>query len=252
LIRFRLVEDERRYIALRTELYVRLAQSGADVSAIADILRNLGKIESFSYAEGIRQGVIAMSAQTGDAVDTSALDVHHQLYGHADTPLHEVERMEGIAGYGVCEERPWEFAPLTLGEAKKYYAAPVPSARAEDCLEDLQEPSRGKTLAEIFSEEVAEDATDEHLHRVASPDFLDRVREELLNAQRTFESWSDLIYHLHRATGVDAGALDLQLSTAEGRAVLDQAGFFNLSPDETFDMARYFEESPVRIQQDEP
>ena len=78
---------------------------------------------------------------------------------------------------------------------------------------------------------------------MSSPDFLDRVREELSAAEKSgieFPKWEDLIFHLHRTLGIDAGALDLQLSTHEGRAVLDQAGFFDFPPP-MFDMARFIE-----------
>jgi hypothetical protein len=304
LIRFRLVEDERRYIALRTELYLRLSQAGAPVAVVADVLRNLGKIESFAYSEGIRQGAVAaMVAPAGKA----ALDLHYEVYGHADTPLREVEKKLGCTGtLGVFEEMPLEFAPLTLGEAKKYYtekqavevgvlAAEVEGllaagekVRADlrremklDVLDDEEihtrydaafdaahddlppfpedQDRRGDAAADDLFFDATErpadaveatpralDDSNEHLREVSSPDLLDRIRDELLAAQEggeVFKTWEDLIMHLHLFFGIDAGALDLQLSTHEGRTVLQQAGLFGFPPD-AFDMARFMDALP--------
>lgn len=278
-IRFRLVEDERRYLALRAELYMRLSHSGATAAVLADVLRNLGKIESFAYAEGIRQGAVAVEL-TNSCEDRSALVRHHEAYGSADTPLREVEKNKwnSRGTHGVFEEQPLEFAPLTLAEAKVHYAAeaatapppPTESAtrqrtaiseilgsetEAEQNSADVPELSQETHAAllddedNLFAEPVrgrrpeGDPQADEHLYEVSSPDLLDRVRDELKVAQDSgvpFPTWEDLIFFLHRTLGVDAGALDLQLSTHEGRAVLDQAGFFDFPPP-VFDMARFIE-----------
>lgn len=279
MIRFRLIEDERRYLLLRAELYLRLSQSGVDAAVLSDVLRNLGKIESFAYAEGIRQGAVAHAGSDEQTVGFSALDLHHAVYGHADTPLREIEkkRWGSDATAGVFEELPLEFAPLTLTEAKRLYAAKEEKQAKVDVSALLADGERVR--AEIRREFVLDDAplpddadrrngaeddllfdiidvrrpegddmANEHLYEVSSPDFLDRVRDELLAAQEggaTFKQWEDLIYHLHIALGIDAGALDLQLSTHEGRAILDQAGFFNFPPaSESFDMARFLDVLP--------
>lgn len=257
MIRFRLIDDERRYLILRTELYLRLSQSGADVSVLSDVLRNLGKIESFVYAEGIRQGAVAATVCDEEL---AALDLHHEVYGRADTPLRAVEkaRWGQDETSGVFEEVPMEFAPLTLTEAKRLYAG-KPTTAAE-----LQTPVRNLPITEPPPPEAEGDEellasieghrpesdrdANEHLYEVSSPDFLDRVRDELSAVQSSgmkFSDWSDLIYHLHMVLGIDAGALDLQLSTHEGRAVLDQAGFFDFPPPgESFDMARFLDAPP--------
>lgn len=301
MIRFRLVEDERRYIALRTELFLRLSQANAPVAVVADVLRNLGKIESFAYSEGIRQGAVA--ATVAPAIK-SALDLHHDVYGHADTPLREVEKKLGNTGtFGIFEELPLEFAPLTLGEAKKFYAEKqaaevgVLAVEVEELLaagekvrtdlrrelkrdmamDDEEVHARYDAAFEAAHEDTpfpsdedrrddggvadllfdaldveaeekprAADDPNEHLREVSSPDILDRIRDELLAAKEggaEFKTWEDLIMHLHLFFSIDAGSLDLQLSTHEGRTVLQQAGYFQFPPPD-FDMARFIESMP--------
>jgi hypothetical protein len=44
------------------------------------------------------------------------------------------------------------------------------------------------------------------------------------------KTWQDLILGLHRHMGVDAGFLDLQLTTHFGRTVLDQCGLAGMAP----------------------
>jgi len=66
-----------------------------------------------------------------------------------------------------------------------------------------------------------------------SPAFLDRVRDELLSQVSQGwkpSGWADLIMRLHLSMQVDASYLDLQLSSDSGRAVLAQAGLFNVFP----------------------
>lgn len=302
MIRFRLVEDERRYIALRTELFLRLSQAGAPVAVVADVLRNLGKIESFAYAEGIRQGAVAAMVAS-DSDGKAALDLHQDLYGHADTPLREIEKKHGYKGtLGVFEEMPLEFAPLTLGEAKKFYTekqvaevAKVDVAALLAAGEDIREALRRdremlsaddeshtrfdaafeaahddlppfpedsdrrgdaaaddlffdavETITEAAETPRALDDPNEHLREVSSPDILDRIRDELLAAKEggtEFKTWEDLIMHLHLFFSIDAGSLDLQLSTHEGRTVLQQAGYFQFPPPD-FDMARFIDSMP--------
>jgi len=188
-----------------------------------------------------------------------ALDLHREVYGHADTPLREVERKRWghTETVGVFEELPLEFAPLTLTEARKFYTeakvATVtgPKSAVEDDAPFPKDTDRhgdqDDELFDLLGGLPAGDPTvNEHLYEVSSPDLLDRIRDELLAAQTggtTFTLWQDLIYHLHIALGIDAGALDLQLSTHEGRTVLTQAGFFNFPPEE-FDMTTFLDAPP--------
>ena len=66
-----------------------------------------------------------------------------------------------------------------------------------------------------------------------SPEFLDIVRDAIQTMKRTGwdpKTWNDIILGLHRHMSVDAGFLDIQLTTHFGRTVLDQCGLAGLAP----------------------
>jgi hypothetical protein len=68
-----------------------------------------------------------------------------------------------------------------------------------------------------------------------SPEFLDIVRDAIQTMKRTGwdpKTWNDIILGLHRHMSVDAGFLDIQLTTHFGRTVLDQCGLAGLAPPE--------------------
>lgn len=66
-----------------------------------------------------------------------------------------------------------------------------------------------------------------------SPDFLDLARDAIQTLKRggwNPKTWQELVLGLHRHMGVDAGFLDLQLTTHVGRTVLDQCGLMGMAP----------------------
>jgi hypothetical protein len=66
-----------------------------------------------------------------------------------------------------------------------------------------------------------------------SPEFLDIARSEIQAMKSSGwdpKTWQDIILGLHRKMGVDAGYLDIQLTTHFGRTVLDQCGLAGLAP----------------------
>lgn len=66
-----------------------------------------------------------------------------------------------------------------------------------------------------------------------SPAFLDEVRNRLQTLMKAGwhpDDWGQLVLRLHQEMKVDAGYLDIQLSTDFGRAMLDQCGLFELHP----------------------
>ena len=68
-----------------------------------------------------------------------------------------------------------------------------------------------------------------------SPEFLDIARDAIQTMKRggwVPKTWQDLILGLHRHMGVDAGYLDIQLTTHVGRTVLDQCGLVGMAPPE--------------------
>lgn len=72
-----------------------------------------------------------------------------------------------------------------------------------------------------------------------SPDFLDLARDAIQTLKRggwNPKTWQELVLGLHRHMGVDAGFLDLQLTTHVGRTVLDQCGLMGMAPPEMVNM----------------
>jgi hypothetical protein len=72
-----------------------------------------------------------------------------------------------------------------------------------------------------------------------SPDFLDLARDSIQTLKRGGwdpKTWQELILDLHRHMGVDAGYLDIQLTTHVGRAVLDQCGLMGMAPPDMVNM----------------
>ena len=68
-----------------------------------------------------------------------------------------------------------------------------------------------------------------------SPEFLDIARDAIQVMKRGGwdpKTWQELILGLHRHMGVDAGYLDIQLTTHVGRTVLDQCGLVGMAPPE--------------------
>ena len=89
--------------------------------------------------------------------------------------------------------------------------------------------------AEVAAEEAAERAAAEKEIQPESPEFLDIVRDAIQTMKRGGwdpKLWQDLILGLHRHMGVDAGFLDIQLTTHVGRTVLDQCGLAGMAPPE--------------------
>jgi len=69
--------------------------------------------------------------------------------------------------------------------------------------------------------------------RPESPEFLDIVRDAIQTKKSAGwdpKTWQDIILDLHRHMGVDAGFLDIQLTTHVGRTVLDQCGLVGMAP----------------------
>lgn len=189
---------------------------------------------------------------------------HAAVYGEADTPLAEVEArhlqtfFSGAAeALAAASMHPWlstkpvEFAPQTLAEFTKRYgvdaisgpggavvvqqaapalaADPAPASPEEDPADrDIVERLQALIDREDETAELrGEDRPPE------SPAFLDRVRDELLSQVSQGwkpSGWADLIMRLHLSMQVDASYLDLQLSSDSGRAVLAQAGLFDVFP----------------------
>lgn len=245
MIRFRFTEDERRYLLLLAESY-RIIASQLPPAMAARVMRNLGKLEQMGYLEGIRQGLaiaeLSLLNADGDRQSVrglKAFQAHAVIYGLTDTPLRQVEQ-EWLDKLGVVEgtslgpwldSEPMRYAPQTLAEWEDEQAAPPHFSRLEDLDPKLQPAGwfddRDRAAASIEQDEIElppgikPEGADSRQER---PALLDQIRDVLVNANPKPSNWQELILHVHRATGIDAGFLDIQLSTDMGRTVLTQCG----------------------------
>lgn len=227
MIRFRFNEDERKYQRLFAEVF-RIVATHLPAAATSLVIRNLGKLEQIAYLEGVRQGLAVaeisiLAAQQGHphARSLKAFQAHAMVYGSTDTPLRQVEE-EWLEQIGVrqtvsreawLDEKPLRFAPQTLEEA----VGEIPEAHPTPHFARIEELD--PSLSEPFLNPIA--AADDEVQQPAS---LDRIRDLLNSSSHKPESWPELILFLHRNTGIDAGFLDLQMSTPMGRTVLTQCG----------------------------
>jgi hypothetical protein len=197
---------------------------------------------------------------------STAVAAHAAVYGEADTPLAAVETKhlraifadapEAIAAAALhpwLSAKPVEFAPQTLAEFTKRYGvdavigaavapvlqappvapAPVVAPEADGNDEDPDDRAMMERLQALIDQEDETAAERGEDRPPESPAFLDRVRDELLSQVSQGwkpSGWPELIMRLHLSMQVDASYLDLQLSSDSGRAVLAQAGLFNVFP----------------------
>lgn len=162
MIRFRHADDEKLYLALRTEIYLRVA--ALPPKTVSEIMRNFGKLEAILHTEGLRQGlaigeIAALLGPDGPSVlpEKPALEAHAAFYGLADTPLKLVEQatLKEIDFEGSprpwLDDKPIQFPPQTLAEMN---ATNPTTPRIVERVEmvgpprAIQEPSR-ESLEEI-------------------------------------------------------------------------------------------------------
>lgn len=285
MIRFRFIEDERRFVKLHSEMFEKLARAGLREGIGSETLRNVGKIEQMAFMEGIRQGLaMAALARQMDEEEVSpipepygqkAFQLHALVYGSSDTPLRAVEK-EWLVKLRLdadhlakswLDDKPMRFAPATLQELEgavppiapmmSVQAAskpvpmrpfnPAPSPGMTDMMvtpgpiDDLPPPETMHgaevTVPEPWQKgeyEPDDPPTDDNKEiQPESPGFLDIVRDAIQTMKRTGwdpKTWNDIILGLHRHMSVDAGFLDIQLTTHFGRTVLDQCGLAGLAP----------------------
>lgn len=281
MIRFRHQDDERRYLALRSEVYLRVAQH-LPPALVSEVMRNLGKLEQLLHLEGVRQGlaVAALSMAAEDAGEggvqqLKAFQAHAFMYGSQDTPLTDVEnerlsRWEcdlDASGLGAwLDQKAMRYAPQTLSEWEGEQRAPMPGAHlfpkqlldregeplTEDPYEDDDELFRAIEDAEdevpewmmSMVETDADSALDDANDRQERPDDLDRLRTQIQGMRADGwepKSWQQLIMDLHVALQTDAGFLDIQLSTQMGLTVLAQCGI-HLHPGEGLHLVTMMDE----------
>ena len=141
--RFRVTEDERLYLALRTEMYLRIVQH-VPAQAVTEILRNFGKLEALVHFEGVKQGLaVATLAEAGDFAGIEALkgvngllpaEALAKIYGESDTPLAAAEKKwidalverdtpfsDSLQVSSWMSTKPVELPPMTIKEAIAKY-----------------------------------------------------------------------------------------------------------------------------------
>lgn len=230
MIRFRHADDEKRYLALRNEMYRRVTHLPAGLGG--DVLRNLAKIEQMLWLEGVRQGLAIAALSEASSTDEpeasgprslKAFQAHATVYGSTDSPLMNVER-QWAEKYNAEPNDPWldpkpmRFAPTTLQEAGATEDVPPPLG--------MKDEPGVKFLPGLPADVTPLDheLPDEPL----SPSVLDRIRDVILLMPERPAAYEDLILALHREMKMDAAYLDLQLSSEQGRAVLDQCGLIDM------------------------
>jgi hypothetical protein len=257
-VRFRRLEDEQRYLALRTELYLRVAEALREQPLLCqEILRNLGKIEHVAFYEGVEQGAVASFFALEldeDFASLSAADMHRQIYAHHDTPLTEAERSPWTAMADqlrlVCPQLlvapRAEYVPMTLQEVEGTAVAPAPVRdRARIAPATIRRSLIADDLADTMIEAAEDDdvlALDNLLASLpsspepdlsASPQLLDRIRDALVTRARNGwkpTQWSEVVLAAMQDTSIPAYTVDAQLATPEGVTVLRQAGMLDLEP----------------------
>jgi hypothetical protein len=274
VIRFRFLDDEKRFVRLHAEMFEKLARAGLREGVGSETLRNVGKIEQMAYMEGLRQG-LAMAAIARQMLEEEispipepaaqkAFQLHALIYGSSDTPLRSVEKewlgklkLDGDhLAKSWLDDKPMRFAPATLQELDGTAPpiAPMMSVQAPSKPVPVQPfrsfepdppspPSVDNFGGDDFGDEnsdvsaqleqlLAPKASDGEI-QPESPEFLDIARDAIQTLKRGGwdpKNWQDIILGLHRHMGVDAGYLDIQLTTHFGRTVLDQCGLAGLAP----------------------
>lgn len=251
MIRFRFAEDEQRYLLLVGALQRQLATQ-LPPAQVSVAMRNLGKLQDLLLMEGVRQGATAAclndalcSAGLGSLGPLKPLELHAAVYGAHDTPLHAIERrllapLGTAKGFPWLDEAPMQFAPTALQSDGDQTA--TPPAAVPKAWDDMMEDDIRQEAERYMTKRVAQD--DDFRER---PDLLDRARDVLIDMAKRgdpISSWTDMILRLHATLQVDAGFLDLQMSTPMGLTVLHQAGFHELRPPNLLD-AQFWTLDPV-------
>ena len=130
---------------------------------------------------------------------------------------------EAMHGAEVTVPEPWQKGEYEPDDPEPWFEPSAPPGH----LPFSQASTRGD------DDPLAPVAADDEEVQPESPEFLDIVRDAIQTMKRTGwdpKTWNDLILGLHRHMSVDAGFLDIQLTTHFGRTVLDQCGLAGLAP----------------------
>lgn len=248
MIRFRHIDDEKRYIALRSELFRVIASSLSPELATA-AMRDLGKLESLLFYEGTRQGfACAALADMGTGLPPLREMKYPQalahVYGSADTPLAAIEqehlaRLDPIAR-SQATQHPWlsdspmRYAPSTYAEFMGMKEAPppmirvdapgppVPVKREQDAAPSPERDVSPQDVEKLIALFESDDAKDPPIQ---SPEMIERARDSIAMLTKSgvkFDSWAGLVLRLQRETGMSAHEIDDALGSPSGITMLTQ------------------------------
>lgn len=250
MIRFRFAEDEQRYLLLVGALQRQLATQ-LPPEQVSVAMRNLGKLQDLLMMEGIRQGATAANIgrelAAGEITKSPGpllkpFELHAAVYGTHDTPLHAVEQQLLSPLHETppwLDDAPMQFAPTPQDSGAAPIAPTPPSTSAPKSWDHVADEDIRQEARRYWEERPPREG-DFH----ERPELLDRARDALVGmVQRgdPVSTWTDLILRLHLALQVDAGFLDIQMSTPMGLTVLHQAGFHDLRPPALMDQAVFLD-----------
>lgn len=233
--------------------------------AIATLANEMTQAEMGVIHEPYTQKAFQLHALIYGSSDTPLRDVEKEWLDKLNLDADHLSK-------SWLDDKPMRFAPATLQELDgtappvapmilvKAAHKPTPAAKPfdpatspgmtdlmvtpeglDDCLDKLP-PPKAMHGAEVTvpepwqkGEYEPDDPESDREIRPESPEFLDIVRDAIQTMKRTGwdpETWNDIILGLHRHMCVDAGFLDIQLTTHVGRTVLDQCGLAGMAPPE--------------------
>jgi hypothetical protein len=258
MIRFRHADDEKRYIALRSELFRVIASRLSPEHATA-AMRDLGKLESLLFYEGTRQG-FACAALAGLGTGLPAIQEMKypqalaHVYGSADTPLAAIEQEHldrlGPTARSAAAQHPWlsdtpmRYAPSTYAEFVGMQEAPPPMIRVDapgppipivkrqqdaaptpPALQEAAEREHDVSPGDVEKLIAIFESDDAMGPSIQSPEMIERARDSiamLTKAGVKFESWVALVLRLQRETGMNAHEIDDVLGSPSGITMLTQ------------------------------
>lgn len=224
-MRFRNTEDEKKSVALRSEMLVAIASRLPPTLATA-VMRDLGKLETLIFWEGVRQGLACAALNKGaemiagwgmpDLEAMRAPAVLATVYGSADTPLIDIERhhidrlgqgpeREDMLKHMWLDERPMAFAPSTYAEFMGEKAEPPPMIRVDAPgppvpVEPFADSTAGKRMEEAFVTAV-------EAVRTEREPSLDEIRDFLRKADDVAEPSPDSPEIISRTRDLLSGLL---------------------------------------------
>lgn len=263
---FRHVDDEILFGRLKAQLIE--SMRGVPTHVLTNVLRVLGRIESVAFYEGVRQGVVARTIESvveAGIYDGRPIALHAGVYNGAFTPLapaeeryireylgDDAEQTIVLIGLrdGELRAEPLEMPPMTLAEAlaspTSSLAAPAPPiapAIAGDMphVDDLLPPwlaglvgndAMDGNAETIVHEVIRTDGSSTTSSFAEQPSFIEQCRDVLqtrMGTGWTPADWAAIVFAIRDDLRADPFAIDLNLSSDMGKAMLRSIGLFEIA-----------------------